>query len=94
VASLPATHAFQCWAILPVARIDTPLIMKAVEPIWKTKTETASRVRRGSGGARFRNCRGYRKGENPARWKGPFGAFAPRTGEGPQGAAPYRPALR
>jgi hypothetical protein len=28
-----------------VCRIDAPLMLKVLEPIWRTKTETASRVR-------------------------------------------------
>ena len=56
---------------LPVAAIDTGLLMSVLEPIWKTKPETASRVR-----GRIENildwarARGYRDGENPARWRG------------------------
>jgi integrase len=56
---------------LPVQAIDTALVLKALEPIWTTKPETASRVRQ-----RIENildsakARGYREGENPARWRG------------------------
>ena len=56
---------------VPVADVDTDLVMKAVEPIWATKTETAARVR-----GRIENIldwartKGYREGENPARWRG------------------------
>ncbi len=51
--------------------IDTGLVLEVVEPIWKTKTETASRVR-----SRIENilswatARELRQGDNPARWKG------------------------
>ena len=34
-----------CIGDLPVADIDTPLVLKVLEPIWQTKTETDSRVR-------------------------------------------------
>lgn len=30
---------------LPIREINTPLVLKIVEPIWKVKPETASRVR-------------------------------------------------
>lgn len=56
---------------LPVRSIDTALVLKVLEPIWQTKTETAGRVR-----ARIEvvldwaKVRGYRTGENPARWRG------------------------
>ena len=56
---------------LPVQGVDTTLVLKVLEPIWTTKPETASRVRQ-----RIENildsakARGYRDGENPARWRG------------------------
>ena len=46
-------------------------ILAILEPIWKTKTETATRVRgRIESVLDWSTVRGYRKGENPARWKG------------------------
>jgi hypothetical protein len=30
---------------LPVSRVDTGAVMKIIEPLWREKTETASRVR-------------------------------------------------
>jgi integrase len=54
-----------------VAAIDTALVLSAVEPIWKTKPETASRVRgRIESILDWAKARGYRDGENPARWRG------------------------
>ena len=56
---------------LPVADIDTDLVMDCLLPIWKTKTETATRVRQ-----RIENVLDYAKaaklrtGENPALWRG------------------------
>ena len=56
---------------LPVAAIDTALVMKALDPIWREKTETASRVRgRIESVLSWATVRGYRTGDNPARWKG------------------------
>lgn len=56
---------------LRVADIELAHVQKILEPIWITKTETAKRVR-----SRIENvldwatvC-GFRKGDNPARWKG------------------------
>jgi len=55
---------------LSVADIDTGLVLKCIEPIWKSKTETASRVRqRIEKVLSWATVRGYRTGENPARWK-------------------------
>lgn len=56
---------------LSVQDVDTALVLEILEPIWATKAETASRLR-----GRLENildwakARGYRSGENPARWKG------------------------
>jgi integrase len=45
--------------------------MKAVEPIWSSKTETASRLRgRIESVLDWAKVRGHCNGENPARWKG------------------------
>ena len=47
------------------------LIHKILEPIWSGKTETASRLRgRVEAILDWAKVRGYRQGDNPARWKG------------------------
>jgi integrase len=56
---------------LPVAAVDTGLVLKVLEPIWARKPETASRVRgRMEAVLDWAKVRGYRTGENPARWRG------------------------
>lgn len=56
---------------LDVADIDTGLVVKCLEPIWETKTETASRVRgRIESVLGWATVRGFREGDNPARWRG------------------------
>ena len=40
-----ATFAYPVIGDLPVQAIDTPLVLKVLEPIWNTKNETASRLR-------------------------------------------------
>ena len=56
---------------LPARAITTPLVMRVVEPLWTTKSETASRVRgRIEAILDWAKVRGYRDGENPARLKG------------------------
>jgi integrase len=56
---------------LPVDAIDTALIMKVLQPIWDTRTETASRLRgRIEAVLDWSTVSGYRTGENPARWEG------------------------
>jgi integrase len=66
-----ATYAEPVIGSLPVAAIDTTLVFKVLEPIWTTKPETAGRVRgRIECILDWAKVRGYRAGENPARWRG------------------------
>ena len=56
---------------LPIASIDTSLVLKVLRPIWETKTKTAVDVRsRIELILNWAKIHGYRDGENPARWKG------------------------
>jgi integrase len=66
-----ATYAYPVFGHLPVAAIDVGLILKALTPIWTEKAVTAGRVRsRIEAVLDFAKARGYRDGENPARWRG------------------------
>jgi integrase len=66
-----ATYVNPVIGQLPVDAIDTGLVMKLLEPIWSTKPETASRVRgRIESILDWATARGYRQGDNPARWRG------------------------
>jgi integrase len=63
---------------LPVQGIDTTLVLKVLEPIWSTKPETASRLRgRIEQIIDWAKVRGYRLGENPARWRGHMDKLLP-----------------
>ena len=65
------TYASPAFGALPISDIDTGMVMKCLESIWATKTETASRVRgRIESILDWATVRGYRTGDNPARWKG------------------------
>ena len=65
------TYAMPVFGSLPVQDIDLTLVLKVLEPIWKTKTETASRLRgRIEAVLDWATVRGYRRGDNPARWRG------------------------
>jgi integrase len=65
------TYAYPVFGTLPVAVVDTALVVKVLDPVWSKKTETASRLRgRIEAVLDFATVRGYRVGENPARWKG------------------------
>lgn len=56
---------------MSVADIETSHVISILEPIWDTKTETASRVRgRIESILDWASARNYRSGDNPARWRG------------------------
>ena len=74
-----ATYATPVIGGLPVQDVDTPLVLKVLEPIWNTKTETASRVRgRIELILDWAKARGLRVGENPARWRGHLSNLLPK----------------
>ena len=63
-----------------VASIGTPEVTKVLDPIWKEKPATASRVRgRIERVLDWAKVRGYRDGENPARWRGHLDKVSPRS---------------
>ncbi len=56
---------------LQVRDVALPHVLAVLQPIWRTKTETASRLRgRIESVLDWATARGYREGLNPARWKG------------------------
>src|SRR5262249_55921059 len=66
-----ATYVYPVLGDLPVAAIDTPLVLKVIKPLWGDKTETASRVRgRIEAILGWATVHHYRSGDNPARWQG------------------------
>jgi integrase len=77
-----ATYAGPTLGGLSVAAIDTPEVVKVLSPIWKQKPETASRVRgRIERLLDWSKVRGYRTGENPARWRGHLDKVFPARGK-------------
>jgi integrase len=65
------TYVYPVFGNLAVQAVDVGLVLKAIEPIWTAKPETASRVRgRIESILDWATARGYREGENPARWRG------------------------
>lgn len=67
---------------LPVAAIDDGLVMKVLQPIWTTKTETANRVRGRIEKVLDRaKALKLRSGENPARWIGHLDQLLPRKSQ-------------
>ena len=62
-----------------VAEIGTEDVLKVLQPLWRTKPETASRLRgRIERVFDFARARGQRSGENPARWRGHLDAILPK----------------
>jgi integrase len=86
-----ATYAEPIVGALPVQAIDTALVMKVLEQdvgdglreggspsLWSARPETASRLRgRIESILDWAKVRGYREGENPARWRGHLSKLLP-----------------
>jgi integrase len=76
-----ATYVYPVMGDLLVAEIETAHVLKILEPIWKGKAETASRIRgRIETVLDSAKARGYRQGENPARWRGHLAQILPARG--------------
>ncbi|MCC6924421.1 site-specific integrase [Novosphingobium sp.] len=88
-----ATYVYPVIGELPVAEVGTAHVLQILEPIWKAKAETASRVRgRMETILDAAKARGYRDGENPARWRGHIAQILPvrsRLTRGHHKALPY-----
>jgi integrase len=84
--NVPFAARLPCDGNMPVAELNnsrgTDLVMQVLEPIWATKTVTASRVRgRIEKVLDWAKVRGYRDGENPARWRGHLDKLLPAPGK-------------
>ena len=77
----------------PVDTIATDDVLAVLKPIWSTKAETASRVRgRIEKVLDAAKAKGFRDGENPARWRGHLDHLLPRPSKlarGHHAAMPY-----
>lgn len=77
----------------PVDTIGTDDVLAVLKPIWTTKPETASRVRgRIEKVLDAAKAKGFRNGENPARWRGHLDHLLPRPSKlsrGHHAAMPY-----
>ena len=88
-------HVYPVIGALPVQEIDTSLVMRVIEPIWTTKTETASRVRgRIEAVMDWAATRGFRKGDNPARWDGHLENLLPAKPRSPRSSTSTRCRMR
>lgn len=76
------TYVYPVIGRLQVKDVDLSHIVKILEPIWKTKTETAKRLRgRIENILDWASVRKYRSIENPARWKGYLDKVLPSPGK-------------
>ncbi len=80
-ASTLQTYVTPVFGTLPVQSVDVTLVTKVLEPIWAIKPETAGRIRgRIERILDWAKARGFRQGENPARWRGHLDTLlAPRA---------------
>ena len=78
---------------MPVDTIATDDVLAVLKPIWTAKAETASRVRgRIEKVLDAAKAKGFREGENPARWRGHLDHLLPRPSKlarGHHAAMPY-----
>ena len=73
------TYAYPIIGDLPVQSVDINYVLKVLEPIWYTKTETASRIRqRMENILDWATVRSYRTGDNPALWRGRLDKILPK----------------
>lgn len=77
------TYVEPVFGAVDVAAVEVSHVLKVLEPIWQTKTETASRVRsRIERVLDWAKARGLRAtAENPARWRGHLEFALPKQGD-------------
>ncbi len=76
------TYAYPHIGDLLVQDVGQDHVLKVLEPIWNTKTETATRLRgRIENVLDWATVRKYRSGDNPARWKGHLDKLLPAPGK-------------
>jgi integrase len=76
------TYAHPHVGDLPVGDVATEHVLAALEPIWRTKPETATRMRgRIESVLDYATSRAWRQGENPARWRGHLASLLPARGK-------------
>ncbi|TIM38306.1 site-specific integrase [Mesorhizobium sp.] len=64
---------------MKVSAISTEDVLKVLQPVWQTRSETASRLRgRVERVLAFAKVKGWRSGENPAQWRGHLDALLPK----------------
>jgi integrase len=85
-------HAFPVIGDMPVTSIGTDDVLRVLRPIWDRIPETASRLRqRMEAVLDAARVKGWRTGENPARWKGHLAGELPQPSKVRR--VQHRPAL-
>lgn len=89
------TYAFPVFGDEAAASVTSKHVIRALDPIWTVKNETARKVRgRIELILDWARVRGYRSGENPARWKGELEHTLPKRSRAASvrhfAALPYR----
>jgi len=73
-------YVYPIFGGLPVGEVKTEHVLKALNPIWRVKPETATRVRgRIEVILNWAKVHGLREGENPAQWRGHLDQLLPAT---------------
>ncbi len=81
-------YVYPAFGNVAVGNVNVDLVLRVIEPIWKEKTETASRVRsRIERVLDWATARGLREGDNPARWRGRLENVLPSRAPGKHHAA-------
>ena len=74
------TYVYPTLGRLDVRDVDTAAIIQVLEPIWTTRTETASRIRgRIESVLGWATAHGLREGPNPATWRGHLNKLLPAS---------------
>jgi integrase len=78
---------------MKVSKVGTDEVLKVLNPLWRSRPETASRLRgRIERVLDFAKAKGWRTGENPALWRGHLKSILParqRLTRGHHAAMPY-----
>jgi integrase len=72
------TYAYPVFGDWPAQDVDSDAVMRVLRPLWDRAPETGSRLRgRIEAVLDAAKARGWREGENPARWKGHLASRLP-----------------
>ena len=72
-------HAYPIVGDMPISTVGTTHVMLVLEPIWTRLSETASRLRgRLELVLDYATAKGWRTGDNPARWRGHIAHMLPK----------------